>query len=199
MLTLTKLSDGNLEITATEEERAEIREMIAADYGYFRITADLLEDHLGNGWEWLNPEEIGALTDDANVILSDDVLRGDKDNEVLYVGNCWYDNFYAIRDWYRKLADEGKVVFYDAGPTEYTDDETTTFLKNMANLLLYAATGGSPNYPLQQGFDSIENDLMMQKDALGRQLSVGHEDYASNLRKLAMLRQMRARVLGQDA
>jgi hypothetical protein len=61
---LRKTEDGNLQIALTRNGRADfatIREE-RDRYGVNAALGVLLEDHLGNGWEMVPPEDIGALT-----------------------------------------------------------------------------------------------------------------------------------------
>jgi hypothetical protein len=79
-LELTKLPNGNLQISADDAYCLELKGM-QADWDQRGVDADsrlaeVLEHYLANGWEWLQPEEIGALT--AAPILSDDVVRDDE-------------------------------------------------------------------------------------------------------------------------
>lgn len=68
------VKNGPLHIGLLADQRAEVEE-IAADS---QLSGDeklerVIEWQLGNGWEWLQPEEIGALTNAP--LLSDEVRR----------------------------------------------------------------------------------------------------------------------------
>lgn len=78
------------------------------DRGADQILCDLLEDHLCNGWEFIQPEEIGALTS-ANII-SDEVTR-DEDGNITKLGKIYWFPDYAIRLEINELADTGEVFF----------------------------------------------------------------------------------------
>ena len=66
-----------LRLTITDEGKAELRALVddgeSIDSDEFMY--DLLEYHTCNGWDWVRPEEIGALT--AAPIISDNVERDD--------------------------------------------------------------------------------------------------------------------------
>lgn len=105
-VTLRKTPDGDLEMTATEQLRA--------DADLFRgrpesdALSDMLEDHLGSGWEWVRPEEIGALT--SGDIISDTVERDDEGG-LTSVGHVYWDSMYQVQSTVETLLDEGRVVW----------------------------------------------------------------------------------------
>ena len=78
------------------------------------ILADMLEDHLCNGWEFIQPEEIGALT--AAPILSDSVTRDDSGN-LLKVDQVYWFPDYAVRSELDELYENGEVFFPAAEET----------------------------------------------------------------------------------
>ena len=121
-ITLEKLP-GKLRLTLTPKGREELEaKLVPADENHTdkynwkephnTILQDLLEDHLCNGWEWLEPEEIGALT--AAPLLSDSVLRNDK-NEVTDYENVYWFPEYAVTSELEELLDKGFVDFTRAG------------------------------------------------------------------------------------
>ena len=60
---LHKTDDGNLRITLTRSGRREFGTILAERdaHGIHTALCTLLEDHLGNGWEMVPPEDIGGL------------------------------------------------------------------------------------------------------------------------------------------
>ena len=76
--------------------------------GTDNILVKLLEDHLCNGWEFVAPEDLGALTDAP--ILSDEVER-DEDGNVTKVGTVYWFPDYAIRCELDELLEKGEVFF----------------------------------------------------------------------------------------
>jgi hypothetical protein len=112
---LVKLPNGNLRIQLTDAGKAERAEMAGKPYigrPYNRHLSYWLEWQTGNGWDWIRPEEIGALWGDDN-ILSDTAVYSDY-GELVSVGTVYYDNFYAVRDPVTELLDEGYVDFWPA-------------------------------------------------------------------------------------
>ncbi len=78
----SKLSGGNLYISPTREGRREAAEMVAhiRRGGILMNLSDLLEPALGNGWDWVPPEDIVALTD-APIISEDGFINDSGDWE----------------------------------------------------------------------------------------------------------------------
>jgi hypothetical protein len=111
-LELTKLVNGNLEIRADEEYRGELMAM-QEDWDQRGVDADsrlaeVLEHYLANGWEWVQPEEIGALT--AAPILSDDVERDDE-GKIVKAGKVYWYPQYEVFDPLEQLIQTGSVIF----------------------------------------------------------------------------------------
>ena len=100
--------DGCLHITpvdsASLEEIREIHETQAPD----AALGSVLEWYLCSGWEWVQPEEIGALTDAP--LLSQEVVR-DEDGNLLSVGTVYYDADYMLRDPIATLIERGSAIF----------------------------------------------------------------------------------------
>lgn len=69
---------------------------------------EVIEHQLGNGWQWVQPEDIGALT--SAPILSDEV-EYDDGGEITKVGRVFYFADYALRDEIEDLLARGEVVF----------------------------------------------------------------------------------------
>jgi len=117
---LRKTDEGNLEIVLSEEGRAEfeqieqIRQALATD----AALAELLEDHFGNGWEIVLPEEIGALT--SAPILSDEITRDDcgrvEDVGIVY----WYPE-YQVTDEIEELRKGLVLLFRGVGPETHEE------------------------------------------------------------------------------
>lgn len=102
-----------LKLTAEGREELEAHRIDRLTYhnwdtGTDQILCDLLEDHLCNGWEFIQPEEIGALTS-ANII-SDEVTR-DEDGNIIEIGKVYWFPDYQIRSEVDDLADNGEVFF----------------------------------------------------------------------------------------
>ena len=116
---LRKTEEGHLEIVLNESGREEfetIEEMRIA-HGIDAALETLLEDHLGNGWEIMPPEDIGALT--SAPILSDKVERDDE-GEITGVGQVYWYPEYQVCDEIEELRKKQVVVF--RGVTSVGDD-----------------------------------------------------------------------------
>src|SRR5438094_504103 len=70
--------DGKLRITLTPSGRVMLQHRLdgGESIGTDAVLYALLEEHLGNGWEWIRPEELGALT--SAPILSDECSRDEQ-------------------------------------------------------------------------------------------------------------------------
>lgn len=101
MVTLTKTDDGNLRIELAPSFNRD-------DVDPKATIGDYLEWHLCNGWEWVAPEDIGALT--SGDIITDDIERDDQGN-VLRVGRVYWDESYQVRDSVEELLDRGFVIW----------------------------------------------------------------------------------------
>ena len=100
---------GNLEIVLTDNGRQEIDELQKLpEEG---AMSALLEDHLGSGWEWLAPEEIGALT--SAMILTREAERDDQ-GRLERVGRVYWDPDYQVRSTVEELAKSGRATWTGA-------------------------------------------------------------------------------------
>lgn len=101
MINIEKLENGNLRLTMSESDRA--------DYNGYHSLAQLFDDSglTGNGWHFIPPEEIGALTD--GDILSDDCAIEDDGTYTLY-GPVYWDSDYQIRDAASRLLEDGEAI-----------------------------------------------------------------------------------------
>lgn len=70
--------------------------------------AELVEYHLGNGWELLSPAEIGAITE--SPILSKEVER-DEDGNLVSVGTVYWYPEYERKSEIEELLRRGEIVF----------------------------------------------------------------------------------------
>lgn len=86
---------GNLIVTRGEDDRP-------------RDLADALEALTSNGFEWIRPEEIAALTDAP--IIGRDVVRDDS-GKLLSVGEVWWYPGYQVRDPLDDFMERSALVF----------------------------------------------------------------------------------------
>lgn len=82
--------------------------MTREDFDPNASISDVLASYLENGWEWVAPEDIGALT--SGDIITDDIERDDQGN-VLRVGRVYWDESYQVRDSVEELLDRGFVIW----------------------------------------------------------------------------------------
>lgn len=101
---------GDLRISIDIEEQTELREAIAESIeSEHYLFIDLLEKVLCNSeWEFIAPEEIGALTD--SFILSDTATRDDHGKLQSIESVYWYPD-YQVKSEGGELAEYGEIVF----------------------------------------------------------------------------------------
>jgi hypothetical protein len=110
---IEKREDGIL-LKLTPAGREELKSwraegcMSAWTKGTNSILCDLLEDHLANGWEFIYPAEIGALTD--SLLISDEAVRSDQ-GHLTELGTVYWFPDYAVRSELDDLYDNGEVFF----------------------------------------------------------------------------------------
>ena len=116
-VTLTK-TDRALRLTLTPEGREELQARVDARQSIDTDSAlyDVLEDHLANGWDWIRPEEIGALT--SAPILSDECSR-DEDGLLTDVGTVYWFERYQIESPVAELFKAGHVEFIASTSTDH--------------------------------------------------------------------------------
>lgn len=102
----TKTKSGNLRIKLTREGRAEIRDNPdRSDNAFF----NLIEYQLGNGWETIAPEEIGALTD--AIIISDECERDDH-GDLIKCGRVYSNiDYYQVESDIDRLLRNGELIW----------------------------------------------------------------------------------------
>ena len=91
------LSDGNLKITLNKNGKRELKILYKESKGSmndYDMIREITDDFFGNGWTWIEPEQIGALTDAP--ILSNDA--GYNDDGIMEIdGDVWWYPNYADR------------------------------------------------------------------------------------------------------
>jgi hypothetical protein len=113
-------TDKGLLISLSDEGRDELGALLVerehahsrgARYvrGTTDIFFDLIEHQLGNGWDALCAEDIGALTD--NPYLLADTAERDDHGTLVSVGTVYAYDAYAIDDPVMVLAETGSVFF----------------------------------------------------------------------------------------
>ena len=99
-----------MNILLTQTGRAEFSdiELERNQYGTFAALHALLEDHLANGWEFVPPEDICALT--AAPILSDEIERNDE-GEITDAGRVYWYPQYAVKDEIVEIKRKSMLLF----------------------------------------------------------------------------------------
>ena len=104
--------NGNLQITLNTNGRTELNDLIedkGLDYlNTDQCFSDLIEWQIGNGWEYIQPEEVGALT--SGTILTRDCKRDDH-GKLLECGRVFWDSNYAVRSAVKDLLENGVTIF----------------------------------------------------------------------------------------
>ncbi len=105
--------NGNLVITLTPEGRDSITDAQADGHNTDaeQFMHDLFEWQTCNGWEWIAPEKIGALTDAP--ILTDSAERDDE-GQLTSVGRVYWFPNYQVESPVQSLYERGRVTFTGA-------------------------------------------------------------------------------------
>ena len=101
-----KLDDGRLQIMLTREGRDELN----SDEFTYPDFDEMIEWQLCNGWEFIWPEEIGALTDAP--ILSDAAERDDK-GVLTSVGRVYWYPQYQVHNPVEELDRHVSIYFQE--------------------------------------------------------------------------------------
>lgn len=101
-LKITLLPDGKTELLEMVENKG--LEHLSSDAAF----AELIEFQLGNGWEWISPEDIGALT--GAEMLSNNAQRNDA-GQLTAIETVYYWNYYQLQSPARALLEDGSIVF----------------------------------------------------------------------------------------
>jgi len=103
------LIGNHLELSPTAEGM-HAANLLRTQMGTDAALQELLQDHLENGWEFLEPTEIGAMTEAP--IISQDVLRNEQGDIVLVGQVFWFSN-YQVEDPLETLV-RSRPVSFDA-------------------------------------------------------------------------------------
>src|SRR5947209_4430378 len=112
LITLQKHNE-KLRISLTAEGRDELQSRLDRGESIDNDTTfyDLLEEHFSGEWDWVQPDEIGALT--AAPILSDDCTR-DGSGILTHVGTVYWYESSPVSSPVRELFDNSHVDFQRA-------------------------------------------------------------------------------------
>lgn len=100
------LPSGDLEISLIDGEEYDCDRLCSMTPE--QALGDLLEHQIGNGWDLIDPEDVGALTD--SPIISDDVTIEDDGTRTIS-GNVWWFPNYQIENPVGTLCDKRRVIF----------------------------------------------------------------------------------------
>lgn len=98
---LEKVGD-NLIVSLTKDGMIEAQELLASGKQDIDAFFELLEWNLGDGWDCVTPEDIGALTSDDDVILSDSATYDDHGN-LLGVDRVYAWDYYTVDPYVKSL------------------------------------------------------------------------------------------------
>lgn len=118
LVEFAKLENKNLRISLIEEERSEVEEISQNGKGIDAQFAEIIEYHLGEGWSWVQPEDVAALT--SSPILSDSAVYGDH-GELEDVDDVWWYPNYQVLNEVQELLDHGYIDFDIADKWEEED------------------------------------------------------------------------------
>lgn len=97
-----------LVISADQEGQDEI---LLAQLSNYTSPEAVISEALHEKWEFVLPEDIGALTASPILAKSDEIVRDEDTGEITSVGTvAWYPQYEVTCPWSR-LIDNGEVVF----------------------------------------------------------------------------------------
>jgi hypothetical protein len=108
LVTLEILKNKNLKISLTKEGKSYAKQLLKNDWiGSNAMLCDLLEEPLCNGWQWILPEWIGALTD-APIISNDAEINDEGD--LVWIDNVWGYMDYMVFDPIEELVKHNYII-----------------------------------------------------------------------------------------
>ncbi len=100
--------NGNLRIELLEEARDDVQEIASQELTADSKLAQVIEWQMSNGWSFVRPEDVAALTD-APIITED--IETDNQGNVLRVGKVYWYPQYDVSDPVAKLLEDGYIDF----------------------------------------------------------------------------------------
>ena len=157
----TILDNGNLQITATEEERDEMQQIVdngkSHEQAFFE-TADNLNGYFSNGWFFINDlSSLGHMTN-APAIARYMVWFKDgeigKEHGVDKHTQLWIDSNYQVKSFAEDLIAYGKAILYKEDTSdwgEYNEDtdkieKSDSHIKEDVEILSYKDAIKTPKY-----------------------------------------------------
>lgn len=109
MIVKATVNGFRLKLSADNEARSELAHIVR-EYGDARAESFIAEA-LHERWEFVRPEEVGALTSAPILAECDGIVRDEADGSLVECGRvAWFPD-YCIRDPWQELARTGRVVF----------------------------------------------------------------------------------------
>ena len=108
-LIVTKLPNGNLKMQFDTDLDIEDLKSDIEQKGAFEIEGYILENMMGNGWTYVLPEEVSALTD-ATIITDDFEYVGEEDDTKKY-GKVYWDADYAVKSFVETMLNYGEAIW----------------------------------------------------------------------------------------
>ncbi len=104
------IEGGNLKISLTPEGKELIEEMRAdSTKGWLDIITELFEYEMCNGYSYVQPEHIGALT--SSLIIGDGFIDEDTSIEDINTTNTWWFPDYQVLNEIDELYEKGYIIF----------------------------------------------------------------------------------------
>jgi hypothetical protein len=121
--------EGNLVMTPTQEGVSEALEYLKKNDQSDNAFLDMIEDHLGSGWELVKPEEIGALT--SALIISNSVVRDDN-GQITDIGDVWSNIAdYQVKSEIEEFAKGNPVIFGKASSETEAEPKTASLKRTI--------------------------------------------------------------------
>jgi len=112
MLNINRLPNGDLKLTADNETRAEIADLVKRGRGYWSVMADLLEPYSCNGsYTSFDAGEGNPFVGLSSAPCIAESLNHEDGGEQTIDGDFWYFADYAIRDDLAELKNKGRVIY----------------------------------------------------------------------------------------
>lgn len=110
MINLVKFTEFNnqLIIELTEEGKEELENIIELNLSVQEALEILFESYTNNGYTWVEPEEIGALTN--SPIISNDFEYIDDNSDLKFYYSVYWFPDYMIKNEIEELQN-GKLIF----------------------------------------------------------------------------------------
>jgi len=112
MLTATRLANGDLKLTADNETRNEIADMLFHGRSYWAIMADLFESYSCNGsYTHFDAGDANPFVGLSSAPCIAETMDYADNGDAKIDGDFWYFGEYATRDDLAELKNTGRVVY----------------------------------------------------------------------------------------